>query len=254
MRAIKIIIGVFLGVPFLGCNNSPTATANTDTVRQDSINTIAPAKEEDTTGNKPVYTRPPNGIYRILLSSIEHIIHFHPDQSYLLEEKKGETITRTKGNWKPTNGVIWTYRDQIVQGKYSWLGDTLAYIDNQSQKTIPMQKLSSVLENNVWRNKKKEGIEFFGVGNEPFWSVEIDEQKNISFQLADWSKALVFKPAPPATYDDSIVYQLSSDIASIKITILNQFCSDGMSDFIYDNKVEVLYNKQIFSGCGILYK
>ena len=117
-----------------------------------------------------------------------------------------------------------------------------------------MQKLSSVLENNVWRNKKKEGIEFFGVGNEPFWSVEIDEQKNISFQLADWSKALVFKPAPPATYDDSIVYQLSSDIASIKITILNQFCSDGMSDNMYEYRVHVRYKGETFRGCGVYLK
>lgn len=240
---------------FIGCNNSSSVVSQSDTVTHESESkTIAIIEEVTSSTNILINTRSPKGIYLVLLPSVEHIINFHADHTYILEEKKGDKIVRISGDWKPTNGIIWTYRDQLVQGRYNWQGDTLAYIDTKNETTNKMEKLTSVLENNVWRNKSKEGVEFFGVGNEPFWSIEVDEQKAISFQLSDWSRPLIFKPVSPIINSDSIVYNLSSESAAIKITVLNQFCSDGMSDYIYDNKVKVLYNKQTFTGCGILYK
>ena len=247
----------------VACNNGSTLSEKTDIatkqadtdVRNSLVNTSADSALANTDAEtenrplvRPILTRLPKGIYQVALPSTKLTIHFHTDQTFISEEKDKDekNINYTTGTWKPTEGVIWTYKDQIAQNRYTWKGDKLAYLDPKTQKTYPMQKLSSILDNNVWRNKGKEGAEFFGVGNEPFWSIEIDEQKAVNFQLADWSA--------PVQNADSLVYQLASDSANVKVVILNQFCNDGMSDNIYDNKVKVTYNNQTYNGCGILYK
>jgi uncharacterized membrane protein len=186
---------------------------------------------------------------------IEHTIAFYEDNTYRLEEKKlgkKSTLIQTTGSWKPTSGIIYLYDDGIAAGRYQWKGDTLQYLKGTS--IYAMQKLQSALDVQVWKNKKIEGIEFFGIGNEPFWNVEVDEQKDISFHLAEWSKPMRFKAVKPVHTADSISYKAKNDSATIGITIYNTFCSDGMSDNVYDSRVKVVFNSQTYNGCGILYK
>jgi uncharacterized membrane protein len=50
------------------------------------------------------------------------------------------------------------------------------------------------------------------------------------------------------------VYNLSNTIDSLKVIIYPSFCSDGMSDNVYENRVRLIYNKTVYEGCGLLYK
>jgi uncharacterized membrane protein len=188
---------------------------------------------------------------------IEHTVLFNPDFTYQLEEARldenGKNITHTSGTWRPTDAVIWLYQGQVVKARYTWQDDVLQYLDAKAGKKQPMQKLTSALDNKVWRNKKTAGVELFGIGNEPFWNIEIDEQKSIAFHLADWSQPVPFKPVQPAIAPDSLVYQTANGSAQLQVIIYNQFCNDGMSDNIYPNKVKVVYNGQTYNGCGIKY-
>jgi uncharacterized membrane protein len=244
-----------------GCNDETTTTvqAPTDTTETDTINY---ALNEDSIKLQLANTTPPEGFYQVMLpctncKGIEHTVLFNPDLTYRIEEHvlgSDKTRRKTTGIWKPANGDIWLYKDKSVVARYTWKGDTLNYIDLKSGVRIPLRQLPPAGNVAAWKDKQKEGIDFFGVGNEPFWKITIDEQKSIVFNLADGPKPISFKAAKPVSYADSTVYQARNDSAILRVVIYTTFCSDGMSDNIYNNKVKVLYNDKEYNGCGIVYK
>jgi len=245
---------------FLSCNND-AGTNNTvsDPVTKGSsqMKDSLPFAQDS---NSQMKIKSPEGIYQTTLpctdcKGLQHTIAFYKDKTFRLEEEKWggkNSLSKTTGNWNTTNNVISLYKDQLVIGQYKWKRDTLAYVQNANEYSL--HKLTSASENEVWKNKKKEGLEFFGVGNEPFWNIEIDEQKFIAFHLSDWEKAVRFKFSKPLVSADSISYNTSNDAATVQLTIYDQFCSDGMSDFIYSNKVKLVYNGTVYQGCGIFLK
>lgn len=131
---------------------------------------------------------------------------------------------------------------------------TLNYIDLKSGVRIPLRPLQNIMTNATWKSKKEEGLEFFGVGTEPFWSISIDEQKSMVLEMADWPKPTTFKPSKPIVSNDSTVYQTGKDTAKLKVVIYNRFGSDGMSDHTYPNSVTVYYKKAVLHGSGVVYK
>jgi uncharacterized membrane protein len=246
---------------FSACNNDSlqTTTVDTDSTFTDTIN-YATNTDSLLMANNTM--RPPDGIYQGILpcdgcKGLEHTVLFNKDLTFQLQEakidKKAAPAFLTTGTWKPTDSVVWLYKEGVVQARYTWGGDTLLYMDAKTGRRYPLRKLTSALENDVWKAKGAAGIEFFGVGNEPFWNVEIDEQKSIAFHLAEWSAPQQFKAVKPTVQGDSTVYNTANDSATLRVVVYNNFCSDGMSDFIYKNAVKVLYNGQTYRGCGIRY-
>jgi len=201
----------------------------------------------------------PAGIYRAFLpvSEMEQIIAFNSDLTYWLQEKyltaKKDSVVITEGTWTPSDGFIWLYKDQIVRGRYKWKGDTLQYYSPVMKKSFSMTHLQDALQNAAWRNKDKQGIIVFGTGNEPFWNIELDNRDSISFTVSEWNHPLRMKIDSSFRNNGGLSYIAHHDSVQLLVTILPQFCNDGMSDFIYRNKVKVQYNQQIYTGCGIVY-
>jgi len=261
MRCFLYIAFSFISGLLLACNNDSlnTTITETDSAVTDTINYATNPDSLLLTTNT---IKPPEGIYQGVLpcngcKGIEHTVHFKPDLTFHLQEaklgKKGEPLFTVSGNWKPSEGVIWLYKEGVVQARYSWQTDTLVYLDAQTSKRYPLRKLTSALDNDVWQAKGGAGVEFYGIGNEPFWNVEVDEQKSINFHLAEWTGPQQFKTAAPQTAGDSTVYNTANDSATLRVVIYNTFCSDGMSDYIYPQSVKVLYNGQTYRGCGIKF-
>ena len=200
---------------------------------------------------KAAAQKDPKGYYQTTLpGGIEHIVAFYSDHSYQLQERyKKDSLVVIRGNWSPSNGFIWLYKDQIVRARYRWKGDALEYYSPALKKGFGMSTMVDIAGNKVWREKKAEGISFFGIGNEPFWSVEI-KADSVAFRLADWKESLRTSLALTRETSDSLVYD-SGD--SLRITILPFFCSDGMSDHIYGHAVKVTYKNQLYQGCGQRY-
>ena len=117
-----------------------------------------------------------------------------------------------------------------------------------------MNHLQEAAQNKAWRNKGKEGIVVFGIGNEPFWNIELNNKDSISFLLSEWKHPLRMKIDSSFNDNDGIAYTAHRDSVQIRVTVFPHFCSDGMSDFIYRNKVKVQYNQQVYNGCGMVYK
>jgi uncharacterized membrane protein len=203
----------------------------------------------------------PGGIYRTVLplkNKIEQTIAFNSDLTYQLQEKyfdgEKDSVVFTEGTWTPSDGFIWLYKDQIASGRYKWKLDTLQYYSPLLKKNFSMHHLNDATQNAAWKNKGKAGIILFGTGNEPFWNIEISKKDSIVFSLAEWKQPVKIKIDSSFHSIDSTGYIAGKDSTQIRVTIFPHFCSDGMSDFVYRNKVKVQYNHQAYAGCGIVYK
>jgi uncharacterized membrane protein len=241
-------------------SKSDTTTIETNTIETNDANTAT----LDTFNSTPLpvvkKVKYPSGIYRTVLplnNSTEQIIAFNKDFTYQLQEKyisnKKDSVITIEGNWTPSDGFIWLYKDQIVRGRYKWRGDTLQYYSPLLKKNFSMKPLQDAMQNAVWKNKGRPGIKFFGSGNEPFWNIELNNRDSLSFLLSEWNQPLRMKIDSSFNDNAGNNYIAHNDSVQMRVTVSPHFCSDGMSDFIYRNKVKVEYNQQTFSGCGIVY-
>ena len=91
----------------------------------------------------PKKIKKPSGIYQTTFpydetSQLEQTIAFYNNYTFQLEEKfiinKKDSIVTTQGNWSPSDGDIWIYKDQVMRGRYIWKGDTLQYLNPRFKK------------------------------------------------------------------------------------------------------------------------
>ena len=106
-------------------------------------------------------------------------------------------------------------------------------------------------DNIAWMEKKAAGIDFFALGNEPFWLMEIDVDKQISFLRVDSTAPTVFPYVPAVQQNGQYIFNVKKETDSMQIVIQPQFCSDGMSDNWYEFKVEVRVGEIKYLGCGV---
>ena len=261
---------VFLcGVCIAACNNE--AAEKSATVKKeetsvslpsstDSLDTsISFAKDTATHASYgTVQIKRPSGIYQFILpgennEKVLHTIAFYPGTYRLQEEylDRNDSIVITEGTWAPSQGFIWLYKEQLVRGRYVWKGDVLQYFSPQLKKNFPLAKQTLAASNAVWHDKEKEGAILYGVGNEPFWSVEVSRHDSAVLSMPEWATPLRVKLTATSLTKDRTVYLADED--SLRIVVLPYFCSDGMSDFTYSHKVSVTYKGKTYNGCGVSF-
>ena len=85
---------------------------------------------------------------------------------------------------------------------------------------------------------------YHGVGTEPFWNLLIDEH-DITFTQPDAQP--IKEPTP------KVIVGIAGEIYQtprINVNIVHGQCSDGMSDRVYPDKVQVTVDGKQFNGCG----
>ncbi len=207
----------------------------------------------------------PSGTYQGVFpckgcEGIQQTIVFKDDKSYEQEQvvwSKNSMPETSEGTWQLKDGKIELSQNNktaisLIKRKDTLFGISINGIPvNDSYKyMLTKRKLASI--NPAWNKKRSEGIDFAGSGNEPFWNLEIDNEKFIQFKLADWKNPVTAPAEKPVVNNDSIFYNIKKDSSSWTITIFPQFCSDGMSDYLYQYKVTVNYEGILYKGCGIM--
>ena len=85
---------------------------------------------------------------------------------------------------------------------------------------------------------------YHAVGTEPFWDVLIDEH-DVTFTLS--GSQPIRQPVPrPIIGIAGEIYQTPR----INVNIVHGQCSDGMSDRVFPDKVQVTVDGRRFNGCG----
>lgn len=85
---------------------------------------------------------------------------------------------------------------------------------------------------------------YHAVGNEPFWNLLIDEH-DITFVQPEQQP--IRQPTP------KVIVGVAGEIYQtprINVNIVHAQCSDGMSDRVYPDKVQVTVDGKRFDGCG----
>ena len=85
---------------------------------------------------------------------------------------------------------------------------------------------------------------YHAVGTEPFWNLLIDE-RDLTFTQPDAQP--IRQPRP------KVIIGIAGEIYQtprINVNIVHGQCSDGMSDRVYPDKVQVTVDGTQYTGCG----
>jgi uncharacterized membrane protein len=85
---------------------------------------------------------------------------------------------------------------------------------------------------------------YHALGTEPFWNLLIDEH-DVTFTQPDAEP--IRQPVP------KVIVGIAGEIyrtPRIDVNIVHARCSDGMSDRVYPDKVQVTVDGKRFDGCG----
>lgn len=246
----------------IACNNptpAPATTTFTNTIDTTAVQEIVPSDVGIPTSFVP-------GYYTGLLPcadcrNIQRRILFLHNHSFHLMDEHIDATTATapvemEGQWQATNDELQLLASNAAVKRFMVTNKGLVEVNISGSPVIRstdtyLTRSSLSDDNKEWMEKKQAGVDFLALGNEPFWLLEIDKEKQISFTLADSSEHAVFPYAAPTPQNGQWTYTLHSDTASMQITIIEQFCSDGMSDNWYEYGVEANYRGTIYHGCGV---
>jgi heat shock protein HslJ len=101
------------------------------------------------------------------------------------------------------------------------------------------------------------GIDFRAIGNEPFWSLEIDFENNMVFETMDGFSITTSAVAPEEAFrEDAVHYKAETKEGTLVIDIIRQPCTNNMSgdrsEYKVDLQVKSATDKTFknYSGCG----
>ncbi|MDP4216712.1 MAG: copper resistance protein NlpE N-terminal domain-containing protein [Bacteroidota bacterium] len=256
---ILFILGLFClsSCDFFNDKPAPAAKVVTDTM----------VIVKDSIINAGHFDSIPVGFYQGMLpcrncEAIQRTILFSSDEHFTMEELElGKSIPakRTEGTWEHDKGKFLLYLNNKVLAQYRLTKDSLINLENNGSR-IPdsmsrqyvLFKKNTAPENPAWRQKATEGVDILGIGSDPFWSVEIDNQKFILFKLATAAKPVIVPIEKPSVAKDSMVYSITTEGGSpLKISVSPGFCNDGIGDHLYEYRMKVWYRGQLYKGCAV---
>lgn len=100
-------------------------------------------------------------------------------------------------------------------------------------------------------------FDLWAIGNEPFWQLEASAAEGIiEFHQLGVEKTLNFPFVPLTEADSNAVFSSVNPETgdNIEFSILNEKCSDTMSDKAFRFSVTVNVNGKEFKGCGLTYE
>jgi len=111
--------------------------------------------------------------------------------------------------------------------------------------------------NKLNQAKASNGIDFYALGNEPFWSLDMDFENEFQFKNLDGLTIVVPAEKGVKAMDAEVTrYRSVNESHELIIQVHLQNCSDTMSDNNFNYKVSIDYKKSKekdytrLSGCG----
>ncbi len=122
-------------------------------------------------------------------------------------------------------------------------------------KTIENKEFEGL--KNILIEKKQKGIDFYAVGNEPFWSLDMDFEKVIHFKNLDGLEFNAPTVNPDQVMDANVTrYRSVTESGEIIVQLNKVKCTDSMSgqEFDYSVTIDFKSSKEsdyiTYKGCG----
>ncbi|PVY41131.1 copper resistance protein NlpE N-terminal domain-containing protein [Pontibacter virosus] len=168
------------------------------------------------------------------------------------------------GTWGVGNGRVQLNKQGKGNNQFLIDGEALVMLDGDGNRIESeladayrlRQKNPDEPEDNpsLWREKYERGIDFAAIGNEPFWSLEIDLEKMIEFKLLDEEDGSVLTPIPIAEKPETgegTVYRVQTVTGNLEIRLMKDTCVNTMSGRELPYTVTVLKDDMEYKGCGM---
>lgn len=186
-------------------------------------------------------------------------------RTFRMEERflgRDESVLRTDGRLRfDRNGNCVLFVEGEIKGRYRMTSRTLTMLDrerhgmtDQPAAGYVLRRTKVMTSNAAWSRKKAAGVDFIAFGNEPFWSLEIDVEKNIRFSTPEMERPVIVPLAGYELKDGSTEYHVGTGSTRFDIAVREQYCSDGMSDNLYEYEVSLSYNDKAYRGCGAMLR
>ena len=217
--------------------------------------------------NAGAYDSIPSGFYQGMLpckncDAIQRTILFTENGHFKMEELnwgKGSPARAVEGTWEKEKGHFKLYENEKPIAEYRLSKDSLINTQNNGAQIPDSLSHQYALfrknvgpENASWKKRRSEGVELFGTGGDPYWSVEIDKDKFILFKAPTIQRPVIVPIERPQPTKDSLVYSINTDGGNLlKVSIAPGFCTDGLSDHIYEYRMTVTYKGQTYRGCAV---
>lgn len=191
---------------------------------------------------------------------IDYQISLYDDNHYkelmvYRDRNEGKAFIDT-GSWKMENdSVIQLVRRQpqrflFEDGKLFSLDQEGQRITGALADNYILRPVEGGRNYTLLKEKAAAGIDFWAVGNEPGWTLELDRQKTILFKDMEGDSLRLPAPRPRPDTDTLRVYTAKTEKAEFILTIRHRACVDDMSGFMRPYTVEVQFKEKNYRGCG----
>jgi len=242
----SILLPIFLALA-AACNNNPPASQTDSTLQKPAPGPSTAAHITGTyQGTLPCADCP----------GMDYQVSLYDDHTFselVAYQGRGQGIaTVVSGTWKQTSDSTVMIQKKNDSSSFLASEGKLLLLDTKGKRIEGVLASNYVLKpveggdrRQLLADKAKAGIRFTANGNEPFWSLDLDNKK-INFRTAAGdSLQSTLPPAKPNT-DTLKVYTTPG----ITISIRNTMCTDDMSGFMRANTVQVQIKDKTYQGCG----
>ena len=106
-------------------------------------------------------------------------------------------------------------------------------------------------EKNNWAELREQGVDFRAGGNEPFWSLTIDFDNQMTINVMDGDSISASVPKMKQdTASAARVMQAETESRSVRVELHPTACMDSMSGEVSSHRVVVEYGDKTYRGCG----
>ena len=148
----------------------------------------------------------------------------------------GQTRAASGARYEGDGVLLWTHG-----------AEALLEVDGVRQKPCRENRRRS-----IWEHAKLSGVDFRAVGNEPGWTLELREGRQMRF-IYDYGQSEVTTPCPDPVTDLAArrtVYATTDDEHQLTVTLSGEPCADTMSGEQFSTTVMVSLDGRMFHGCG----
>jgi len=198
---------------------------------------------------------------------ISYELELNQDSSYtekmVYQERSGK-VMETSGTFSFSDDGIVTLdkEEKNGMGLFKVHADSLQLLDSEGNPVAGDLANLYYLKKDKPANfnmdlKEESFIGFKATGNEPFWSVEIDFNKHMTFRPMEGETLVTPVPEPVRPQDvNAVSFNAETEKGTLHVTIFKKKCQDTMSgkEFGHEVKVSIkMANEDQFkeySGCG----
>ena len=145
----------------------------------------------------------------------------------------GQTRAASGARYEGDGMVVWTKGDSAMVSVGDRQYSTCRY--NHSKA--------------VWEKARLAGVLYRGLGNEPFWRLDIVNGNEASLYEPTGLTATV-KLSEPNVSDNRTTYNSTGADPALSIEVIEESCSDTMSGQEFESSISVNLGDRIFTGCG----